>query len=348
MHKKYYQKIINKPNILVKENHFFPKIPPIIGNERPFWSVMIPTYNGNHYLKQTLQSVLEQDPGVDLMQIEIVDDCSPKEDPETILKEIGTDRVNLYRQPQNVGQIVNWNTCIQRAHGHWIHILHQDDIVMPEFYKRLRTLLEEEPTVGAAFCRYAYIDEDSNQKYLSRLERKTSGILTDWLNLIAVNQRIQFPSIVVKRETYEQLGGFCPDAFSAADWEMWKRIAANYSILFEPQVLAYFRLHSTSESSRLIKSGANIAHTRKAIDISQYYLPKFIAKELTKKARKHYAAYAINTAYERLMQGDLISAVTQIIESFKCNSPQGTAIAAIRIIRNQAKRWFINTLRSEV
>ncbi|NJL53054.1 MAG: glycosyltransferase [Hydrococcus sp. SU_1_0] len=235
------------------------------------------------------------------MQIEIVDDCSFQSEPELVVKELGTDRISIYRQPQNVGQIVNWNTCIQRARGHWIHILHQDDIVLPGFYRNLQILLEKENNAGAAFCRHAYIDENNNELYLSALERKTSGILTNWLEQIAVAQRIQFPSIVVKRETYEQLGGFCPHAYSAADWEMWKRIAVNYSILFEPQLLACFRLHLASESSRLIKSGDNIAHTRQAIDISKYYLPKSIANQLTKKARKHYAAYAINTAYERFI-----------------------------------------------
>ena len=321
----------------------FPKIASISETEnRPFWSVMIPTYNNNHYLKQTLQSVLQQDPGTEIMQIEIVDDCSPQEDPESILQEIGTDRISIYRQSKNVGQIVNWNTCIQRARGHWIHILHQDDIVLPRFYSQLQKLLEKEQNAGAAFCRYAYIDEDNNQQHISPLERKTSGILTNWIETIAIQQRIQFPSIVVKRETYEQLGGFCPNAFSAADWEMWKRIVAKYSIAFEPQILACFRLHLASESSRLIKSGSNIAHTRAAINVTKHYLPQATTKELSKKARKHYALYAINTAQELLTKDDFSSAFAQVIEAIKCDYSWTTAKTILRLGKWYIKKWLIN------
>ncbi|MGK7951183.1 MAG: glycosyltransferase family 2 protein [Xenococcaceae cyanobacterium] len=304
--------------MLVNKNYNFPKISPILNTKRPFWSVMIPTYNGNHYLKQTIQSVLQQDPGEELMHIEIVDDCSTEENPELILQEIGTNRISVYRQTKNVGQIANWNTCIQRAQGQWIHILHQDDLVLPGFYQHLQKLLEKNKDVGAAFCRHAHIDENNNELYLSTLERKSSGILTNWIELIAVYQRLQFPSIVVKRETYEQIGGFSHDAFSAADWEMWKRIAANYSIAFEPKKLAYFRLHSASESSRLIKSGANIIHVRAAINVTQSYLPPVIAQPVSRKAKKHYALYAIKTAKKLLIKKDFKAAIAQIREALKC------------------------------
>src|SRR5262249_49179546 len=52
-------------------------IPPVPdGIARPLWSVMIPTFNCASYLRETLRSVLTQDPGRDVMQIEVVDDCS--------------------------------------------------------------------------------------------------------------------------------------------------------------------------------------------------------------------------------------------------------------------------------
>ena len=52
-------------------------VPPIVERaDRPTWSVMIPTYNCAPFLRAALRSVLEQDPGPDSMQIEVVDDCS--------------------------------------------------------------------------------------------------------------------------------------------------------------------------------------------------------------------------------------------------------------------------------
>ena len=54
-------------------------IRPLISHAtRPFWSVMIPTYKARpDYLEETLESVLQQDPGPAQMQIEVLDDCSP-------------------------------------------------------------------------------------------------------------------------------------------------------------------------------------------------------------------------------------------------------------------------------
>lgn len=50
--------------------------------ERPFWSVMIPIYNCREdYLRETLGSVIRQDPGVEHMQIEVLDNCSTIGDP---------------------------------------------------------------------------------------------------------------------------------------------------------------------------------------------------------------------------------------------------------------------------
>jgi glycosyltransferase involved in cell wall biosynthesis len=54
------------------------------GIVRPRWSVMIPTHNCARYLRETLTSVLAQDPGPDVMQIEVVDDHSTKDDPEQV------------------------------------------------------------------------------------------------------------------------------------------------------------------------------------------------------------------------------------------------------------------------
>lgn len=326
----------------------FPPINPVTEDiSRPFWSVMIPTYNGTKYLEQTLRSVLEQAPNPDEMQIEVIDDCSTQDDPEAIVRAIGQNRILFYRQPHNVGQIANWNTCIQRAHGRWVHILHQDDIVMSGFYSSLREALEKEPTIGAAFCRYIYMDEDSHWQNLSPLERRTPGILSDLLERLAVVQLIQFPSIVVRRNVYEEVGGFCPEACSAADWEMWKRIAAHYPIWYDPQVLACFRLHSASESSRLIKSGTNIADTRKAIEISHSYLPKAVARELSSKAKEHYALYAVYTAHQMLAMGDLVAARAQIREALTCSHSFKVIRSVIDLLSWAGMRWLWRTVRTK-
>ncbi|MGL5065798.1 MAG: glycosyltransferase, partial [Microcoleus sp.] len=299
----------------------YPSInPAAAGSHRPFWSVMLPTYNPKpHYLEQTLNSILAQAPNSDAMQIEVVDDCSTDAGVAELVRNIGGGRISFYRQPQNLGQVANWNDCIDRARGHWVHILHQDDIVLPGFYSSLQTALAKQQNVGAAFCRHYYIDAGGNRRFVSESERETAGILDDFLDRIAVSQRIQFAAIAVRRDTYETWGGFCPQAASAADWEMWKRIASRCKIWYEPQFLACFRLHSASETSRLMQSGGNIADARKAIEISQTYLPPMVAVELSDRAREHYAIEALKMAQVMLQRGEESYANAQIQAALQCS-----------------------------
>ena len=196
--------------------------------------------------------------------------------------------------------ILIFSTCaLKRARGHWVHILHDDDWVRPGFYDALQKGIEQTPEIGAAFCRHAYVDERGRPtSSLAGLERETPGILANWLNRVAVFCRLQTPAVVVKRQVYEQLGGFCPQANSAFDWEMWKRIAVHYPVWYEPQPLACFREHPASESIDFIKTGQQIADTRHAIEISRAYLPKEAAEKLSEEARRHYALYALQTCRE--------------------------------------------------
>ena len=137
------------------------------GEPRPLWSVMIPTYNCAKYLPKTLESVLAQDPGSELMQIEVIDDCSTQDDPQAIVEELGKGRVSFYRQPDNVGHIKNFQTCLERSRGKLIHLLHGDDCVRPGFYSKLQQGFEKNPEVGAAFCRHIHMDEENNWHYIS-------------------------------------------------------------------------------------------------------------------------------------------------------------------------------------
>src|ERR1700722_2813640 len=86
-----------------------------------FWSVMIPCYNAQpDYLAETLRSVLQQDPGKTLMQIEVIDDASPYGTPTELVKKIAGDRITIHREEKNLGLAGIWNRCIERAQGRWV------------------------------------------------------------------------------------------------------------------------------------------------------------------------------------------------------------------------------------
>jgi GT2 family glycosyltransferase len=195
-----------------------PAIAPVPeGTLRPFWSVMMPTYNCSDHFEQALRSVLEQDPGADRMQIAVVDDCSTNGKSEEVVNRLAPGRVEFYRQPKNVGLALNWNTCVSRSRGFWVHLFHQDDLVLPGFYEMMARADREHPEPGAAFCRHSYIDDAGVQRVVSEPERLTAGILEGWLEKIAVRQRIQCAAIIVRRATYEHVGGFNPELCFALD-----------------------------------------------------------------------------------------------------------------------------------
>ena len=282
------------------------------GTYRPFWSVMIPTYHCAHFLRQTLESVLEQDPGLHEMQIEVVDDASTLDDPETVVREIGKGRVNFFRQSRNVGHTKNFETCLRRARGKVVHLLHGDDYVREGFYKKLQTAFEIEPRIGAAFCRQIFMDDRGNWIDYSPLEQATSGVLSNGLEHLATEQRIMTPSIVVRREVYERLGGFDSRLICSEDWEMWVRIASEYPIWYETEPLAAYRMHSASNTGRHIRNADDVRYNQMAIEIFSAYLPSEKASKVSSKARETYALSALDTAYSMFLRRDVSATFAQI------------------------------------
>src|SRR5690349_18564222 len=98
---------------------------------RTVWSVIIATFNCSNYLAKTLQSVLDQAPSAELMQLAVVDDCSSGEDVEAIVKRVGQGRVSSYKQLLNRASLRNFEIFINRAVGHQILILHADELFTP-------------------------------------------------------------------------------------------------------------------------------------------------------------------------------------------------------------------------
>lgn len=276
---------------------------------------MIPTFHCARFLRKTLESVLGQDPGPDLMQIEVIDDHSTLDDPAAVVQEVGRGRVGFYRQPKNVGHTKNFETCLRRARGQIVHLLHGDDYVLPGFYERLQLAFETRPDTGAAFCRQIFMDDGGTWLDTSPLEQPESGILIHGLERLAQEQRIMTPSIVVRREVYERLGGFDSRLICSEDWEMWVRIASQYAVWYETEPLAAYRMHSASNTGRHVRSGDDIRYTRIAIEIFTSYLPREKADAISKQARETYAFSALDMAHSLLKKGDWPAMLAQAREA---------------------------------
>jgi glycosyltransferase involved in cell wall biosynthesis len=298
----------------------YPAIEPVpAGVKRPFWSVMIPVYNCAHFLRATLASVLPQFGPEEAVQIEVVDDCSTRDDPAAVVAECGEGRVSYYRQPANVGPQATFTTCIRRARGEWVHILHGDDMVAPGYYRSLEAASYHCPSIGAGLCRSIDVDADGTPVGCSVPELPEAGIHYNLIRRLAVENLIRFPAMAVKRRTYEQLGGFHPALVHSADWDMWKRIALAVPVWYDPNPLALYRVHEQSDTSHLMRTGANIADARQAIEIARRYLPAPDREDLTRQARLYHGLYAIEVAEEMILRRAWMAAWAQTREAFRCS-----------------------------
>jgi glycosyltransferase involved in cell wall biosynthesis len=285
---------------------------PVIEAHRPLWSVMIPTHNISDYLIQAIESVLACGVGPDEMQIEVVDDGS-EENPEPIVRAVGGGRVEFYRQTTNVGHTRNFNTCISRARGHLVHILHGDDLVLDGFYRVMAQPFLKNAHVGAAFCRYVAIDEAGVWRNLAPVIQSTSGIIDGWLELIAKAQQLQPPTMVVRRSTYETVGGFDRRIMSyGEDWEMWVRIAAHTAVWHEVRALAAYRVHQNSLSGVAFRTGQNLRDLRTVIELNRELLPAESKERITSLALRNNALGVLRRVRRMIRRGDLTTALVQL------------------------------------
>lgn len=292
-----------------------PVIPPLTEDkDRPFWSVMIPAYNCSQFLKEAMESVIQQDQGPCKMQIEVVDDCSTDTNVEKLVKDIGRGRISYYKQPANVGSLRNFETCINRAKGHYIHLLHGDDRVKDGFYKKTFELIQSYPQAGAAFCAFDMIKENGSYIGTSSKEAQTACILQNWLYRLAEEPRLQYVCMVVKREVYENLGSFYLVTYGE-DWEMWARIAREYPIAYMPEALAQYRVHGNSITGSSFSSGNNIRDIGKVIQKITEYLPEENRKIANKKARKNYAYSAVERTFSIWYQSRNRTAVNNQLQA---------------------------------
>jgi glycosyltransferase involved in cell wall biosynthesis len=272
---------------------------------RPQWSVVIPTHNCAAYLETCLASVLGQDPGSQQMEILVVDDHSTLDDPERVVNQLGGGRVKFLRQVSNVGKARNYETGLNAAVGHLIHQLHGDDLVRPGFYEHMQRAFEAFPTAGAFFCQSQYIDAEGNVMGATGRELETTAIIDNWLEKIVLHQRIQAPSMVVRRHVYETLGGFDRRLDCFEDWEMWIRIATEFDCGFNTESVAQYRVYPQNTSYLSILSGRRTRILGELLQIVDAYLPSEVLARCQRQRSRDLAHYLIRCIPTAIANGSL-------------------------------------------
>lgn len=284
--------VLHLPHSVLRRCVSAPPILPIDSPDRPRWSVMIPAWNAEDFLAQTIESVLDSDLP-EGSQIEVVDDCSSDATAE-IASGFEDAGVGYFRHTSQQGAPANFNSCLGRSRGELVHLLHADDQVVPGFYTAAGTALTESRAI-AVVCRAQYVDETGKPMKVTRSETET-GLWKDAIEVLAVSNRVRPPGIVVRRTAYEAVGGFREDLPHAADWEMWVRLARYGPIWFEDRILARYRVHPGQDTATKVMDATNIAERVEALRIVVADLPG--ATSLLRKGLLYSSAFAMRTAWD--------------------------------------------------
>ena len=121
-------------------------------------SVIMPSYNTAKFIKETIESVLNQT--YQNFEIIIVDDCST-DNTDEVVAEIKDERIKYIKNEKNSGAAISRNRALREAKGKWIAFLDSDDVWLPEKLEKQIAFMKKN---GYAFSytQYEEMDEDSN------------------------------------------------------------------------------------------------------------------------------------------------------------------------------------------
>jgi glycosyltransferase involved in cell wall biosynthesis len=210
----------------------------------PLVSVIVPVFNGERYLRESLDSLLAQT--YPRFEILVMDDASTDSTADILASY--KDRITTHRQPRNGGQFTNVNDGILRARGEYVAVYHADDIYEPTIVEREVAFLQAYPEAAAVFSLSVFIDVLGRECGRVRVpaEVKVGGPVDHRMILHALllhkNTFICGPTSMVRASVYKDVGPYREDVFGiASDLEMWVRIAEKRPIGILDEYLHRYR-----------------------------------------------------------------------------------------------------------
>ncbi len=215
----------------------------------PLVSVLLPVFNGEAYISETLRSVLAQTyPNLEILA---VDDGSTDATPAILSRFASADsRVKLWPQ-SNRGVAAARNLAISVARGEFIAPIDADDLWFPEkITSQVNRFLQSPPEVGLVYVWGVRIDE-RGRILMEDFSREVEGHVLEPLILTFFLGNASVP--LIRRECFDQVGGYnenfrVADAQGCEDWDLSLRIAEKFEFRVVPRYLVGYRQTSTSIS----------------------------------------------------------------------------------------------------
>ncbi len=236
------------------------------------FTVVIPVYNGEKYIEETVNSVISCIHGLGA-EIIVVNDGST-DLTQRILESFGT-QILLINQA-NAGEANAVNKGISLASGRFSLVVSADDpLLSKELFNKALKIFDENPTCVVAYPDWRIIDEKGEILLEKQCEEFSFKKMLGEFNCIPG------PGAVFSTLTAKKIHGRNPEYRFTSDYDFWLRMARYGDFIRIPSVLAQWRQHS--ESTSIGQRGFSMAAER--ITVIENYLNSYPqTKELSRQA----------------------------------------------------------------
>lgn len=212
----------------------------------PLISVIIPVYNGEKTINETIESVLNQT--FQDFELIVINDGS-NDATLKIVESINDLRIKIFSYP-NAGPNPARNRGISQANGEYISLIDADDLWVFDKLETQLQALQANPEVAVAYSWSDYIDESS--KFLRRGSH-ISATGNVYQHLLLSNFLENGSNPLIRKQALVEVGGFHESLTHAEDWDMWLRLASRYHFMAVPSSQILYRVSRDSSSCNIYK-----------------------------------------------------------------------------------------------
>lgn len=211
-----------------------------MNSAQPLVSVVLAVYNGEQYLAQAIQSVLNQT--YKNFEFFIVDDGSTDGSLQ-IIQSFRDERIQIISR-ENKGLVASLNEGIAAANGKYIARMDADDECLPERFEKQVAYLEANDRVGLCGTSFYYVNNNGESKSVWHLNNEE--LKANFLFTCPILHPTAFMRTSVLRENNLEYG----NVRFAQDLDLWYRISLVSNLAVLPDVLLKYRLHDKSISKQ--------------------------------------------------------------------------------------------------
>jgi glycosyltransferase involved in cell wall biosynthesis len=233
----------------------------------PRISVILPAYNAEAYIRESIESILAQT--FTDFEFLIINNASTDRTVE-IIESYKDPRIKLITNPTNLGLIGSLNVGLKAARGKYIARMDHDDRAEPTRFEKEYTYLESHPDI-AIVGTWSNI-MDSNGKFI-RIHK--NPLLNNVIKYeLMFGNNLTHPSIMMRREIILKEGGYDPEWVNTEDYNLYSRIIRKYPLANIPEPLLNYRVHGASLTGESASQAIMHKNTKRMIRNNVgYYLP---------------------------------------------------------------------------